>query len=144
MPTPSGLAPGGAPGPVQEKPSLVKELPIASYIITPITAGAGAAMTVFGNNAVKDLKDPSKHTTPSATHTLVVKARVGQVMSYVMFPVTGITTLWGTISTIRGVMKVSKMVNDMKDKVPPTTAPTATVSVCPLPGGMGTFVQGSF
>lgn len=124
----------GMPGAEGEKPSLAKELPIASYIITPIVAGGGAVLNVFGAHAADDLKDPSKHTTPDQTHSLVVKARVGQVMSYVLFPVTGLTTLWGTISTIRAVMKINKLAKP----------PAAVVGVAPLPGGMAASVVGRF
>src|SRR5689334_1104792 len=75
-----GLAPGapGADAPANapaEKSSLIKELPIASYVLAPLTAAGGAALNVFGTNAVNDLKDPAKHTTPDQTHSLVVRAR---------------------------------------------------------------------
>ena len=138
VPIMPGLVPGvpGADQPAGplEKPSLLKELPIASYIITPIVAGGGAALSVFGTNAANDLKDPSKHTTPGETHSLVVQARVGQVVSYVLFPITGLTTLWGTVGTIRAVMKISKLA-----KPPPVTAFAA-----PLPGGVALGAGGTF
>ena len=140
LPGPGGLGPAGAGdqlpgGPLVEKPSLAKMLPIASYVLTPIAAAGGALVYVLlGGNAINDLKDPSKHTTPDQTHDLVVRARVGQAVSGALFGFTGAFTAWGTISTVRTVMKLSKLAK----------LPAMGASVVPLPGGMVVGVQGGF
>src|SRR5512140_3125253 len=69
-------APGAQPPAlaVPDKPSLLKALPIAAYVSTGVSAIVGAVLNVFGGNAAKDLEDPSKHTTPEQTHSLLVKA----------------------------------------------------------------------
>jgi hypothetical protein len=117
-----------------EKPSLLKELPITAYCLTAVSAALGAALYVFGGNAKNELAIPADHTTPSATHSLVVRARVGQVMSDVFFPVTGLAAAWGTVSTILAVRKVSKFI----------TVPTVGLSAAPLPGGMAIGMEGRF
>lgn len=131
---PPADAGGKVPAGTAEKPSLLKELPIAAYVTTSVSAIVGAILNVFGGNAAKDLQDPAKHTTPDQTHSLVVRARVGQVVSGVMFGVTGASTVWGTISTVRAVMKIKAMV-----KVPPVG-----VTAAPLPGGFVAGVGGRF
>ena len=73
-------------------------------------------------------------TAPSLWDPLVLRARVGQVVSDVLFPVTGLTTLWGTISTIRAVMKISKLAK----------MPAVGLQAGPLPGGMAFGVHGGF
>ena len=139
QPAQPGAAPG-APGaaepqvPGLEKPSLLKELPIAGYVLTALSAAGGAVLYWFGGNAQNELKDPSQHTTPDATHSLVVRARVGQVTSYVLFPVTGVTTLWSTISTIRGVLKIAKLAKP----------PAVTVGAVPVPSGVVGGFAGRF
>lgn len=127
----------GAPdvaGPPTDKPSLLKELPIAAYCVTAAAAAGGGALYAFGQGAVDQLKIPADHTTPSATHSLVVRARVGQVFSAVLFPITGLAAVWGTVSTVRAVMKVSKAVK---------AAPIG-VSVGPVQGGLALGVDGRF
>jgi len=137
---PGGLGgfhpPGPAPDqPAVQPPSLIKELPIASFVLAPLSAVGGALVNVLlGGNAINDLKDPSKHTTPDATHDLVVKARVGQVVSGVLFGVTGIFTLYGTIKTVKTVLKFKDMV-----KVPPVA-----LTVVPLPDGAAVGFSGKF
>ncbi len=103
--------------------------------MAPVSAAGGALVTVLlGGNAINDLKDPSKHTTPDATHNLVVKARVSQVVSGALFGVTGIFTLYGTVKTVRTVMKLSSMVQ----------LPQVGVTAVPLPGGAALGVGGTF
>ena len=137
LPIPTAGAAGQLPAgsmPLLEKPSLLKELPIAAYCLTGVTAIVGAIVNVFGGNAIKELKDPSKHTTPDQTHSLVVRARVGQVVSGVFFGFTGASAAWGTFSTIRAVKKISSFI-----KLPPVG-----VSAGLMPGGAGVGVQGEF
>ncbi len=105
-------------------------------MLTAISAAGGAVSYLLGGSAINDLKVPADHTTPSQTHDLVIRARVGQVTSYVLFPVTGLTTLWSTISTVKGVIKVAKF---LKTQIPPV-APAAGA----LPGGMVAGFRGSF
>jgi hypothetical protein len=125
-----------AEGPLAEKPSLIKELPIASYVFTVIFAGGGAALyQLLGVNAINDLKNPAKHTTPDATHTLVIEARVGQVSAAVLFPVMGITAVVGTFKTISAVRKIAKMMPSL---------PPVGVSVGPVQGGMAFGLRGGF
>jgi hypothetical protein len=127
--------PGPAPDAAPEPPSLVKELPIASYVLTPVFAVAGALVNVLlGGNAINELKDPSQHTTPDATHDLVVKARVGQVVSGALFGLTGIFTVYGTVKTVRVVLKFKDMVK----------VPQVGVTIVPLPDGAALGVGGRF
>lgn len=133
-----GFQAPGPVGPVADKPSLIKELPWAAYATVGVSSIVGAVLNVFGANAANELKDPSQHTTPDQTHSLVVKARVGEVISGVMFVFTGASTVWGTISTVRAVMKISAAV---KQQLPPVPV---GVSVAPLPGGVAMGIGGRF
>jgi hypothetical protein len=128
--------PGQVPGqPPAETPSLVSQLPIATYILTPVFAAGGALIfKLLGGQAIEDLKDPAKHTTPDQTHSLVVKARAGQIVGGVLFGVTGITTTVGTIKTIRAVMKMSKLIK----------VPDVDVGAAPVTGGLVVGAQGRF
>jgi hypothetical protein len=101
-PLATGFQPPGPTGPVADKPpeklSLIKELPIASYVLTGVSAIVGAVVNVFGGNAANDLKDPSKHTTPDQTHSLVVRARstvrvVLKISSAVKLPPVGVSAV---------------------------------------------------
>jgi hypothetical protein len=129
-----GFQPPSPPAPLAEKPSLIKELPIAAYVTTGVTAIVGAIVNVFGGNAASELKIPADHTTPGQTHTLVVHARIGEVVSGVFFGFTGASALWGTISTIRAVKKISSFV----------TLPPVGVTAAPLPGGVALGLGGRF
>lgn len=121
-------------GPLAEKPSLIKELPIASYITAPLSGLAGGLIfKLLGGQAIDDLKDPTKHKTPDETHKLVVKARAGQAVGAVMFAFTGLSTAWGTFKTVRTLMKFSKMAKD-----PQKIGLTAGI----LPGGVAFGLKG--
>jgi hypothetical protein len=129
------MPPAPPGGPLAEKPTLLNQLPITAFVFTAIFAGGGAVSYELGGKAVNELKVPADHTTPLRTHSLVVQARAGQVVSYVLFPVTGITTLVSTINTIRAVRKIAKLA---------TMLPQVGLSAVPLPGGTAVGVLGGF
>jgi hypothetical protein len=118
-----------------EKPSLVKELPIATFVTAPVAGiGSGLVFKFVGGDAINDLKDPSKHLTPDQTHSLVVRARVGQAVSGVLFGITGLTTAWAAFGTVRTILKLQKFAK----------LPQVGVSAVPLPGGLAALAGGSF